>query len=96
MQTVISILQNRIDALGVSGATINSQGDNVVVRFRDSPTAKQLLNVLSSRLRRSSSVRSCVPARPIRPASVKGKAVKPTANATATCPAAQYQLTATA
>jgi len=46
MQTVISILQNRIDALGVSGATINSQGGNVVVQVPGLANRNQLLNTI--------------------------------------------------
>ncbi len=46
MQTIISILQNRIDALGVSGATINSQGGNVVVQVPGLANRNQLLNTI--------------------------------------------------
>ncbi len=46
MQTIISILQNRIDALGVSGATINSQGGNVVVQVPGLANRQQLLNTI--------------------------------------------------
>jgi preprotein translocase subunit SecD len=46
MQTVISILQNRIDALGVSGATINSQGGNVVVQVPGLANRNQLLSTI--------------------------------------------------
>ena len=33
MDTTINIIRNRVDAAGVSGATVGSQGDNVVVQF---------------------------------------------------------------
>ena len=46
MQTVISILQNRIDALGVSGAQIDSQGGNVVVQVPGLANRNQLLNTI--------------------------------------------------
>jgi preprotein translocase subunit SecD len=46
MQTIISILQNRIDALGVSGATINSQGGNVVVQVPGLANRQQLLTTI--------------------------------------------------
>ena len=42
IQTVISILQNRIDGLGVSGALINSQGGNVVVQVPGLANRQQL------------------------------------------------------
>ena len=47
MQTVTSIIQNRIDALGVSGAQTNSQGGNVVVQVPGLSNRQQLLKTIS-------------------------------------------------
>ena len=33
MDTTVNVIRNRVDAAGVSGATVNSQGGNVVVQF---------------------------------------------------------------
>jgi preprotein translocase subunit SecD len=46
IQTIISILQQRIDGLGVSGATVNSQGGNVVVQVPGLQNRTALLNVI--------------------------------------------------
>ena len=46
IQTVISILQNRIDGLGVSGATINSQGGNVVVQVPGLANRQQIISTI--------------------------------------------------
>lgn len=33
MDTTINVIRNRVEGAGVSGATVNSQGGNVVVQF---------------------------------------------------------------
>lgn len=47
LQTGVSIIQNRIDALGVSGAQVNSQGGNIVVQVPGLNNRNQLIKTIS-------------------------------------------------
>ena len=46
-QTIISILQNRVDALGVSGADINSQGGNIVIQVPGLANRNKIISVIA-------------------------------------------------
>jgi preprotein translocase subunit SecD len=94
LSTVVSIIQNRIDGLGVSGASTNTQGNTVVVEVPGLSDRQQLLTTLSQTAEMYFRPVEC--AGPGYTATkVKGVVVAPPSNATATCPTAN-QLTATA
>jgi len=48
LNTVVQIIQNRIDGIGVSGATTNSQSGDVVVQVPGLSNRNQLLSVIES------------------------------------------------
>jgi preprotein translocase subunit SecD len=94
LQTVVAIIQSRIDGLGVSGASTNTQGNQVVVEVPGLNNRQQLLTTLSQTAEMYFRPVEC--AGPSYTATkVKGATTKPPSNASAVCPAAN-QLTATA
>jgi preprotein translocase subunit SecD len=93
LQTVVSIIQSRIDGLGVSGASTGSQGGTVVVQVPGLSDRQQLLNTLEQTAEMYFRPVECA-GPTYSPTKVKGKTVAPPTTAPV-CPAAN-QLTATA
>ena len=48
MQTTIDVIRNRVDAAGVSGANVNSQGGNVVVQLPGLKDPQKVINLIST------------------------------------------------
>jgi preprotein translocase subunit SecD len=46
MDTTVNIIRNRVDGAGVSGATVNSQGGNVVVQFPGIKNPQSLIKLI--------------------------------------------------
>jgi preprotein translocase subunit SecD len=46
MDTTVNIIRNRVDSAGVSGATVSSQGGNVVVQFPGVKNPKALIDLI--------------------------------------------------
>jgi preprotein translocase subunit SecD len=94
IQTVISILQNRIDGLGVSGALINSQGGNVVVQVPGLANRQQIISTIQQTAELLFRPVLCAAPAYTAPKSTNGKPAASPGALPTSCPA-QYQLTQT-
>jgi preprotein translocase subunit SecD len=93
IQTVISILQNRIDGLGVSGALINSQGGDVVIQVPGLANRQQIINTIQQTAELLFRPVLCAGPDYTPPAATKGKPAKSPGPLPTSCPASN-QLTA--
>ena len=48
MDTTVNVIRNRVDAAGVSGATVDSQGGNVVVQFPGVKNPQALIKLIGT------------------------------------------------
>jgi preprotein translocase subunit SecD len=90
LQTTINVIRNRVDAAGVSGANVNSQGGNVVVQLPGLKDPQKVIKLIGQTAQLQFRPVLCGAAPYTKPAKgTKPKALPPLPSA---CSAAQYSL----